>query len=191
MPTPKPTTTPTPSTNPAPSEATGRSAIFPRSDAAAPSATSDLSASNPAAPETTSSVPGPRRRSGPRRLVVVGMAAAAALVDWVILVPLAGLTLTARQGGTQHIGAAAVLISTVFVSFAGWGLLAILERRTPRARDIWTIVATIVCITSLGSPLTNGIGAGAKLGLASLHLVVGAVVVLGLRRTALSAAERC
>ncbi|MDX6251646.1 MAG: hypothetical protein QOF10_5006, partial [Kribbellaceae bacterium] len=29
------------------------------------------------------------------------------------------------------------------------------------------------------------------LGLASLHLVVGAVVILGLRRTALTAAERC
>lgn len=145
----------------------------------------------PSLPSPSRSVPGPRRRPGRSRLAVVGVAAAAALADWAILVPLAGLTLTARQGGTQHIGAAAVLISTVFVSFAGWALLAILERRTPRARDIWTIIATIVCITSVGSPLTNSIGIGAKLGLASLHLVVGAVVVLGLRRTALSAAERC
>lgn len=97
----------------------------------------------PSLPSPSRSVPGPRRRPGRSRLAVVGVAAAAALADWAILVPLAGLTLTARQGGT------------------------------------------------LGSPLTNGIGTGAKLGLASLHLVVGAVVVLGLRRTALSAAERC
>ncbi|MBP2352284.1 putative permease [Kribbella aluminosa] len=112
----------------------------------------------------------------------------AALVDWILLVPLGGLTLTARQGGVQHIGAPAVVISTAVVSLLGWALLAILERRTPRARTSWTVVATIVCVTSLGSPLANGIGLGAKLGLASLHLVVGAIVILGLRRTA---AERC
>jgi hypothetical protein len=146
----------------------------------------------PAGPGTTTSAAvGPRRRSGRSRLAVVGVAAVAALLDWVILVPAAGLTLTARQGGVQHIGAPAVVISTIVVTFAGWALLAILERRTPRARDIWTVVATIVCITSLGSPLTNGIGTGAKLGLASLHLVVGVIVILGLRRTALTAAERC
>ncbi|WP_432876254.1 DUF6069 family protein [Kribbella sp. CA-245084] len=132
-----------------------------------------------------------RRVPGRSRLVVVAVAAAAALADWAILAPLAGLALTARQGGIQHIGAAAVLAATVVVAFAGWGLLAILERRSPRARDTWTVIATIVCVLSLGSPLTNGIGLGAKLGLASLHLIVGAIVILGLRRTSLSATERC
>ncbi|MFD3401007.1 DUF6069 family protein [Kribbella sp. NPDC058693] len=118
------------------------------------------------------------------------MTAAAALADWAILAKLAGLTLTARQGGTQHIGAAAVLAASIVVAFAGWGLLAILERRTTKARDTWTIIAAIVCILSLGSPLTNGIGLGAKLGLASLHLIVGATVILGLRRTS-APTERC
>lgn len=157
-----------------------------------PSVTPGAQTPYPAGPDTTTSaVQAPRRRSGRSRLAVVGIAAVAALLDWVILVPAAGLTLTARQGGVQHIGAPAVVISTIVVTFAGWALLAILERRTPRARDIWTVVATIVCVTSLGSPLTNGIGTGAKLGLASLHLVVGVIVILGLRRTALSPAERC
>ncbi|MFD7159183.1 DUF6069 family protein [Kribbella sp. NPDC059898] len=119
-----------------------------------------------------------------RRFGVVGIAAVAALADWILLAPVAGLTLTARQGGIQHIGAAAVVVSTIVVSLLGWALLAILERRTRRARTTWTVIATIVCVTSLGSPLTNGIGLGAKLGLASLHLVVGAIVILGLRRTA-------
>ncbi|TDW21628.1 DUF6069 family protein [Kribbella kalugense] len=135
-----------------------------------------------------------RTVSGRSRLAVVGVAAAAALADWAILSPLAGLTLEARQGGVQHIGAISVVVATLVVAFAGWGLLAILERRTQRrvgwARDTWTVVATIVCVLSLGSPLTNGIGLGAKLGLASLHLIVGATVIIGLRRTAL-AAERC
>lgn len=145
----------------------------------------------PTASSSPSSVVGSRRVPGRSRLAVVGMAAAAALAGWAILAPLAGLTLTARQGGVQHIGAAAVLAASIAVSLAGWGLLAILERRTPRARDTWTVIATVVCVLSLGSPLTNGIGLGAKLGLASLHLIVGVTVILGLRRTALSAAERC
>lgn len=137
-------------------------------------------------PRFTTAGTTPGRRS---RLAVVGVTAAAAVAGWAILAPLAGLTLTARQGGVQHVGVVAVLLSSVAVSFAGWGLLAILERRTARARDIWTVVAAIVCVTSLGSPLTNGIGLGAKLGLASLHLIVGATVIFGLRRT--SSAERC
>ncbi|TDD30131.1 hypothetical protein E1218_02275 [Kribbella turkmenica] len=71
------------------------------------------------------------------------------------------------------------------------GLLAVLERRTVNARKVWTVVAVTACVLSLGSPLTSGIGAGARVGLAALHLVVGAAVILGLRRTALSATERC
>ncbi|MEU8223917.1 DUF6069 family protein [Kribbella sp. NPDC048915] len=131
------------------------------------------------------------RVPGRSRLLVVGAAALAALADWLVLGPLAGISLDARQGGTQHIGAGAIAVSTVVVAFAGWGLLAILERRTPRAQNIWTLIAAIVCTTSLFSPLDSGIGLGAKLGLASLHLVVGAVVIFGLRRTTRSAAERC
>ena len=151
-----------------------------------------MSTPNPTTPRLAAppGVP-PRRGAGGSRLAVIGIAAVAALADWVILSPLAGLTLSARQGGVQHIGAAAVVVSTIVLGFLGWGLLAILERRTPRARNIWTVVAGIVWITSFGSPLTNGIGLGAKLGLASLHLVVGAVIFFGLRRTILTAAERC
>jgi hypothetical protein len=114
----------------------------------------------------------------------------AAVIGWAILGPLAGITLEARQGGLMHVGAIAVFVASAVAAFAGWGLLAILERRTARARDTWTVIATIVCVLSLGSPLTNGIGLGAKLGLASLHLVVGVTVIVGFRRTALSAAER-
>jgi hypothetical protein len=77
------------------------------------------------------------------------------------------------------------------MALAGWALLAILECRILKARTIWTVLATITCVTSLGSPLSSGIGLGAKLGMASLHLVVGAAVIVGLRRTALSAVERC
>ncbi len=128
---------------------------------------------------------------GRSRLAVVGVTVAAALAVWAILSPLAGLTLDAQQGGRMHIGAASVFFASAAIAFAAWGLLAILERRTINARTVWTVVAGITCITSLSSPVFNGIGLGAKLGLASLHLVVGAVVIVGFRRTALSAPERC
>jgi len=136
--------------------------------------------------------PAARRRTDRSRLVVVGATTIAAASWWAVLVPVAGLTLDARQGGVlQHVGAPAIAISTAAVAFAGWALLAVLERYTVAARKAWTIVAVLACLTSLVSPLTSGIGIGAKLGLASFHLLVGAIVIVGLRRTALSAAERC
>ncbi|MFG1622242.1 DUF6069 family protein [Kribbella sp. NPDC049227] len=133
----------------------------------------------------------PTRVPGRSRLAVVGVTAAAALILWAILAPLAGITLEAQQGTTMHIGAAQVFFASAAMAFAGWGLLAILERSTFNARNVWTVVAVIACVLSLASPLLNGIDAGAKLGLASLHLVVGAAVILGLRRTALTARQRC
>jgi hypothetical protein len=122
---------------------------------------------------------------------VVGATVVAALAVWAVLSQLAGIDLQARQGSTMQIGAVSVLFASAVMAFAGWGLLAILEHNTVNARKVWTVVALIACITSLGSPIFAGIGVGAKLGLASLHLVVGAVTILGLRRTALPAAARC
>ncbi|MGW1344936.1 DUF6069 family protein [Kribbella sp. NPDC002412] len=133
----------------------------------------------------------PIRVEGRSRLAVVGVTVVAALAVWALLAPVAGIELEAQQGSRIQVGPGSVFFASAAMAFAGWGLLAILERRTLNARKAWTVVAVIACLTSLGSPLFSGIGVGAKLGLASLHLVVGATVIFGLRRTALSAAERC
>jgi hypothetical protein len=126
-----------------------------------------------------------------RRLEVVGFAVGVALGWWAVLSQVAGIDLRVTKGSVTHVNGVSVLVATLVTSLAGWGLLAVLERRTPNARNAWALVATIFCLTSLGSPLLNGIGVDAKLGLASLHLVVGAVVILGFRRTTLTAQERC
>ena len=132
------------------------------------------------------------RVPGKSRLAVVGATSAAALVAWAALSPLAGIDLKAEQGtSTIDVTGASVFVAATAMAFAGWCLLALLERRTVNARKIWTILAAAACILSLGSPLVGGIGLGAKLGLASLHLIVGAVVIAGLHRTALSACDRC
>lgn len=140
---------------------------------------------------STTSTTAPVRVEGRSRLAVVGITVVAALAVWALLAPVAGIELEAQQGSRIQVGPGSVLFASAAMAFAGWGLLAILERRTLNARKAWTVVAVIACLTSLSSPLSSGIGVGAKLGLASLHLVVGATVVVGLRRTALSAAERC
>jgi hypothetical protein len=124
-------------------------------------------------------------------LAVVGVTVVAALAGWAVLSPLAGINLQAKQGATIHVNGGSVFFASTAMAFVGWGLLALLERWTLNARKVWTVVAVITCLTSLGSPLLGGIGTGAKLGLASLHLVVGTVVIMGLRRTALTAAKRC
>jgi hypothetical protein len=133
----------------------------------------------------------PVRVESRSRLAVVGVTLVAALALWAVLAPVAGLELEAQQGSRIHVGVGSVFFASAAMAFAGWGLLAVLERRTVNARKVWTVIAVIACVTSLGSPVFSGIGAGAKLGLASLHLIVGATVIFGLRRTALSASERC
>jgi hypothetical protein len=133
----------------------------------------------------------PRRIEGRHRLNVVGFTVGVALIWWAILSQAFGIDLQAKQGSVMHINGVSVFAASLALSLGGWALLAILERHTPNARTAWTVVATIVCITSLGSPLLNGIGVDAKLALASLHLVVGASLILGLRRTTLTAQERC
>lgn len=151
-----------------------------------------MSTTNNTFPSTPERVlQGPTRVAERSRLAVVGATVVAALAVWAVLSQVAGIDLQAKQGSTMHIGAVSVLFASAATAFAGWGLLAILEHNTVNARKAWTVAALIACITSLQSPVFAGIGAGSKLGLASLHLVVGAVTILGLRRTALSATARC
>ncbi|MDG4800734.1 DUF6069 family protein [Micromonospora sp. WMMD980] len=123
-----------------------------------------------------------RRRD---RLLTVLAATAATLVGWAVAVPLAGVELTVRGGGgEQRVGPLAVAVSTLLAGLAGWALLALLDRFTGRARTVWTAVAAVVLLLSLLGPLTGGVGRPAMVTLVALHLLAGAVLVPGLRRTA-------
>lgn len=109
-------------------------------------------------------------------------AAVAAAAVWVLATQLASVDLTVRSGsGTQHVNVVSVIVTSVVVALvAGW-LLRLLERRTPRGRTIWTVVAVAIWVLSLAGPLgARSLAAG--LWLALLHLVVGSVVIVGLRR---------
>jgi hypothetical protein len=119
-----------------------------------------------------------------RRLLITTIGApAAALATWALAVPLAGITLTARMGdSTQTVTPEAIAGTSLLAGLAAWMLVAVLERFVARPGRIWMISAPAVLAASLTGPLSSAVGAGAALALVLLHLVVAAVLFLGLVR---------
>ncbi|QFU90626.1 DUF6069 family protein [Amycolatopsis sp. YIM 10] len=116
-----------------------------------------------------------------------GIAAAAIAVSliWTLAVPVLGIDLTVTSIGAaapQTVDLVTILIATVAVSLVGWGLLALLERRG-KGR-VWTFIAAGVMVLSLASPLLAAGPVDARVTLALLHIVVGAVVIPAFRRGA-------
>lgn len=118
------------------------------------------------------------------RALTVAAALGAAVLGWALLGPVAGLDLTVTVGdGQQRLGAAAVIVATLVVGLAGWGLRALLDRLTARARTVWTVIAAIVLAVSLLGPVGSAVGGGTVAALIGLHLLVGLVLLFGLRAT--------
>jgi hypothetical protein len=120
-----------------------------------------------------------------RALCVAGGALAAALA-WIVEVPLLGIHLTVRFGAghIQTIAVGQILGVTVAASLLGWLLLALLERRTPHARPLWTTTALAALAASLALPLAAATTTSAIAGLIVLHLTVGAAVIPAMAHTA-------
>jgi hypothetical protein len=126
-----------------------------------------------------------RRR---QRLLAVGIAVAAALSIWIIAVPAFGVELRGPAGPgstqTQPVVFAAVIALSLGASLAAWGLLAILERVSGRARYIWTAIAVAVLVISYGGPLLGaGVPTESRITLALMHTAVGVVLIALLPRT--------
>jgi hypothetical protein len=120
-----------------------------------------------------------------RALCAAGGALAAALA-WIVEVPLLGIHLNVRFGAghIQTISVGQVIGVTVAASLFGWLLLALLERRTPHARRLWTTIAVAALAASLTLPLAFATTSSAVAGLIVLHVTVGAVVIPAMARTA-------
>jgi hypothetical protein len=113
---------------------------------------------------------------------VAVVAAASAVVVW-SAARVAGIDLVVRSGGgTSDVNVVSVIVTALVVAIAGAGLLRLFERRTTNGRRTWTSVAVSVWAVSLLGPL-SATRPSAGLVLAGLHLLVGSVVVLGLRHT--------
>lgn len=119
-----------------------------------------------------------------RRATVTAIAAVAALAVYAVAELAAASDLRALSQGDVHaIGPAAVLATATIAALAGWALLAALERFTGQARRIWTGIAAATLLLSLGGPIGGGVGTGSKVALTMLHVVVGGILIGGLRRT--------
>jgi hypothetical protein len=117
------------------------------------------------------------------RLLAVGIAVVVALAIWGIAA-LAGIELkvTSPFVGTLTIGALLTIAGALPLALAAWGVLVLLERRTERARTIWTRIAIAVLVLSLPPLLFLDATVTTKLILAIMHVAVGLVLILMLRR---------
>lgn len=124
------------------------------------------------------------------RLFAVAGAGLAALAVWLLVEPILGVELRAPATGGNDgmdVGPAIVAIMALAASLAGWALLAVLERATSRAGAVWLAVAVVVLAVSLSGPFSGtGITAANRIGLALMHLAVGAVLIPTLHRTSSS-----
>jgi lysylphosphatidylglycerol synthetase-like protein (DUF2156 family) len=89
-----------------------------------------------------------RRRT---RVTAVGAAVLTPAAIWLVGVPLLGVDLQVAQPSGRppaEITLPLVLVTALAASLAGWGLLALLERLTRRARTIWTATAVVALVVS-------------------------------------------
>jgi hypothetical protein len=128
-------------------------------------------------------------------MVAVAAALLATLAIWLLAELAFGIHLRAPayDGSAQapDINILDVAFVTLALSLAGWGVMALLERLTVRARRVWLIVAPTVLVLSLGTPLAGtGVTMANRIVLELMHLAVGAMLIPALYRTASSTTRR-
>jgi hypothetical protein len=121
------------------------------------------------------------------RLLAVAIAVIAPIVVWIVA-SVAGVRLevTSPMIGTLVIDLPLVIVSTLPLALAAWAALVLLERRTPRARTIWTVVAVVVLVLSLPPLAFLDATVGTKVVLGVMHVAAGLPLIFMLRRGARS-----
>lgn len=118
-----------------------------------------------------------------RRTMTVVAAVGAAVIAYYVETKALRLELVTPQTPALRQESMVVTINSVVgvagaAALAAWVFMAILERITTKARGIWTVIAIIVLLLSLGGPFSGtGISLGQRIGLAALHLLVGIVLI--------------
>jgi hypothetical protein len=111
-----------------------------------------------------------------------------ALVVWAVAELGFGIDLRSPANGSEaswDVNPAVVVATSGVASLAAWGLLALLERLTAHPRTVWTAIAVLALLISLGGPLSGtGVTGANRVALALMHLAVAAVLIPLLRRTA-------
>ena len=121
---------------------------------------------------------------GRSRALGVAGAVLAAVAVWAVAVPILGISLVIRFGNSapQGVELPAVAGASLVLSLAGLGLLVALEKLSARGRTIWTIVAVVGLVASLGLPLVAATTQATMGALALMHVAAAAVLIPALRR---------
>jgi hypothetical protein len=135
---------------------------------------------------TTTAPAEPGTKHGRTRALCAAGGALAAALAWIAEVPLLGIHLNVRfgTGHIQTISAGQVIGVAAAAALLGWLLLTVMERRTPRARTLWTTITLVALAASLALPIAAATTISATAGLAAMHLIVGAAVIPAMARTA-------
>lgn len=137
--------------------------------------------------QTAHATPRTLRISRRRRATAVLAAVLTPVAIWLAAVPLLGNVLQVAQSGGRapiEIGVSSVIVIAAAVSLAGWGVLAVLERLTRRARTIWTATAAVVLAASFAPLLSSGTPAATRVVLILMHLTVAGILITTLPRGA-------
>lgn len=116
------------------------------------------------------------------RALTVAAAVLTGVAAWTLAGPVAGIRIAVND---QEVGVAQVAIVSLLAGLAAWVLFAVLDRFTSRAIPIWTVIAATVLALSLTGPL-SATSTAAGITLACLHLLVGGVLIFGLRASDLT-----
>lgn len=121
-----------------------------------------------------------------RRWLIVPATALAALIVWIVAVPIAGVDLDAKTGSrVQHINVVAIIAVSLVVALLATVVRLALARsmraRADRGARFWVILASVLLLLSLLGPVT-AVTASAGWSLAAMHVVVGGLLIVGLRR---------
>lgn len=109
-------------------------------------------------------------------------AAGVAVAVWLIGSAL-GVDLAAQTGAqVQEVSVVAAAVAALVAGLAGWGVRVLLGRLVPGGGEVvWLVLCGVVLLLSLLGAAT-GTTPGAVAVLVTVHVLVGAVIALGLRR---------
>jgi hypothetical protein len=107
--------------------------------------------------------------------VIVWALAGAAGAEFVVANPLIG---------TLQIDWTLLVVSTLPVALAAWGVLAVLEHFTRRARTIWTIIAVAALVLSVLPIAFVDTSDSTRVALGLIHLATGLFLIRMLRHGA-------
>lgn len=118
------------------------------------------------------------------RLLTVAVAAVVCALVWLVATAALDVDVTATTGSSETtVGLLSVLIATAVSGLLGWGLLALLERKTSSPRKVFVVIAVLVLVLSMFAGPLGGVTTGATVTLVVLHVAAAAVLIPGLART--------